>query len=219
MSVFKVQRIRSCIQCGDVLSQKCGACVKHPDRVPRVVEYHNWPPILKVAECGCCVQVACQNPTCSVKVWRTKKQSATGLSRSATLFCSKRCNAVTQNAARDTRVLVPCGWHECRKKIPRRASLLRTFKNAYCRPDHYYLAEAKKRHDAKEAARQTLDGGDVQTLACYGACKGALTDHKRLPNGQYQCPGCGRSIDEPSVRHESHSAHSRASLVAAKGSL
>lgn len=187
MNVFRVQKIRSCVQCGDVLSQRCTSCVKHPDRVPRIVEFHDWPTILKVAECGCCVQVACQNPSCDVKVWRTKRFSSTGLSRSATLFCSKRCNVVTQNAARDTRISVPCGW--CAKPVRRRSAMLKTFKNVYCRPDHYYLAEAKKRHAAKEAIAFEKSGTDGRALLQCGKCKD-VTEHSEVNANNAQCESC-----------------------------
>ena len=69
MSTFKVQRIRSCVQCGDLLALKCKTCLKHPDRKPRVVELYDWPQVLKTAECGCCIQFQCQLPGCTKTRW------------------------------------------------------------------------------------------------------------------------------------------------------
>lgn len=191
MSVFKIQKIRSCTQCGVVLAQKCKGCVSHPDRKPTIVEYFSWPEILQVCPCKCSVMVRCQRDGCSQTMWRNKTHNSNGLSRSASLYCSKRCNLITLNAAKDTRVEVPCGW--CAKPVRRRAAQVKTFQAAYCRPDHYQMAMAKKRHEASEASRLAKDGSDGRSmLQCSGAkCRGAVTEHSAVTQSSARCQPCG----------------------------
>lgn len=203
MSAFKVQRIRSCVQCGTVLSVKCKGCAAHPDRKPRVVEYFGWPEILQVCPCKCSVMLRCQRVGCANTMWRNKTHNHNGLSRSANLYCSKRCNLVTLNATKDTTVMVPCGWHECKKPVRRRAAMLKTFKSAYCRPDHYFLAMRKAIHDKKEDAKRAMASLRVQVKACYGKCRGEITDHELLPNGMFECAACHTKSREASMRVES----------------
>lgn len=197
MSVFKVQRIRSCTQCGVVLGLKCKACVAHPERKPRVVEYHNWPPILKTCECSCAVLIRCQRTGCTGTMWRGRTHNRNGLSRSAALFCTRRCNLIALNATKDTRVEVKCGWHACGQKILRRAAQLQTFKNAYCRPDHYFLAMRKAAHDAREAARRDANATDVGLLYC-AKCRD-VQEHATPKTGPATCGTCGARRTTPSL--------------------
>lgn len=189
MSVFKVQRIRSCVQCGSVLSLKCKGCAAHPDRKPKIVEYYNWPTILEVCPCKCSVRIACQRDGCKGTMWRNKTHNPGGLSRSASLFCSPRCNCLVRAAERDTRVTVPCGWHECRKPVLRSRSQIKTFKAAYCRPDHYFLSMRKSAHDVKVAKIKAIEDTQIGLLHCSGC--NDVTEHTTPDTGLATCRACG----------------------------
>lgn len=187
MSIFRIQKIRSCVTCGTMLSTKCETCAAHPDRKPKIVEFFDWPAILQTAACGCCIQFSCQNDACRAKVWRFFRTTKSGLSRSANLYCSRKCHLQVSNKALDTRVPVPCGW--CGKSILRRALHVKTFKAAYCRPDHYYLSISKKRHEEKQALVKAKDAIDRALLECRGKCKD-ITEHNTTTDTA-SCLKCG----------------------------
>ena len=152
MNQFKVQRIRSCVQCGDVLALKCQVCIKHPDRKPRVVSIHDWPPILKTAECGCCIQIACQLTGCLNKMWRqTNRYGGAGKNVYARCFCSPVCAsraaAVTKTRGRE----VPCDW--CRKTVFKKLYTIKSWKASYCDNTCYFLARKKRAYAERENRR------------------------------------------------------------------
>ena len=194
MSIFKIQRIRACTRCGDVLSQKCEKCLKHPNRAPKVVELFSWPKPLKMAECECCFLIRCQREGCAAPpFWRNMKSGGRqGLSRSQKLYCTQRCNLVSQNVAKDTRVPVPCGW--CRKSILRRASHGRNFKAAYCLPEHYFLAMRKAAHKERESKKDLLDDPIVGMLWCE-RCE-QVREHDTPRNGSAICRSCKRTRNQ-----------------------
>ncbi len=187
MSVLKFQQIRSCRQCGDILAKTCANCVKHPDRKPRVMEWYSWPKILKVCECTCSVLIHCQREGCPKTMWRNKKNSKAGLSRSETLYCSRACNCIVQNAAKKTRMTVPCAW--CQKPVERKVSEVKNLKHAFCRPDHYHMFMAQKRHNEKEAMRIASRGTDGRSLLQCGKCKD-VTEHSEINDADARCSGC-----------------------------
>ncbi len=191
MSTFKVQRIRSCVQCGVVLGLKCKACVAHPTRKPKIVEVYDWPPILETCPSGDCLRIACQRPGCKKTMWRNRTHTRGGKMKYATMYCSQECNIAELARARDTRVEVPCGWHACNTKVRRSASQLKNFKRAFCRPDHYWLALKKDAHDAKQAEHRASEGEDgLSMMQCEGKCRGEITEHKQTAKHRAECLIC-----------------------------
>ncbi len=194
MRIFRVQKIRSCQQCGDVLAQKCGKCLKHPDRAPKVVEYFEWPKILKTCECACSVLVNCQNPACNKPVWRFCKNSKSGLSRSQNLFCSRACSCRAQNRARNFQTPVPCGW--CKKLVARTRYDVKTFKAAYCCRAHYFLARKKREHEEKEIHKAQEE---TRALLFCKTCRD-VTEHDAANSKMPACQTCkSRRTPPPTV--------------------
>lgn len=183
---FKVQYIRSCKQCGTVLSMKCKACVKHPDRKPTIVEVYDWPPILATCPSGDCIQIACQKPGCTGKPWRSRSHTRGGKMKSAHMYCTRQCNlSMIALSKRIARVKVPCGW--CRAPVERTESQLKLLKSAYCRPDHYFLFLKKAVHEAKQALKAETSP-DRALLHCV-KCKD-VTEHKAPSKGNAICLTC-----------------------------
>lgn len=191
MSPFKIQRIRSCVQCGDVLGLKCMACVKHPNRKPKIVEVYDWPTILETCPSGDCLKISCQRPGCVGTMWRSRSHTRGRKMKYETMYCSRECNIAALAKARDTRVTVPCGWHACNAKVQRKASTLKTFKRAFCRPDHYFLTLRREAHDAREGKRLAEKGDDGRSLMeCEGKCSD-VTDHIQAGRSLAKCVPCG----------------------------
>jgi hypothetical protein len=193
MGTFKVQKIRACTQCGVVLSLRCKSCIKHPDRKPTTVEYFNWPPILEICPCKCSVRVQCQRPGCAKTMWRNKSHNNGGLSRSSSLFCSPQCNCMVRSAERDTRVLVACGWSECKNKTRRRSADLKVFHSVYCCQSHYFLARKKETYE-KRHAEQVEDETLLGLMYCE-KCKD-VQEHETPPLGQATCKVCRSKKDQ-----------------------
>lgn len=128
-------------------------------------------------------------------MWRNRTHARGGMARFESAFCSQACNCAVQAKARTTRVMVKCGWHECKTEVPRKCSELKSFKNAYCRRDHYYLALRKQAHDAKQAD-QSPDG---RALYFCEKCKD-VTEHRQkvsMNNGckqRLKCLTCGTHV-------------------------
>lgn len=149
MAIFKVQRIRSCVQCGDVLSLKCSSCAKHPHRTPRIVSYYDWPPIIKTCEAGDHILIRCQFTGCTAEpFWRLTNKGRGGRNVYSRCFCSTSCfNRASKTKGRE----VPCG--HCRKSVFKKLFSLTTWQASYCNNTCYFLARAKAKHGRMEAER------------------------------------------------------------------
>lgn len=189
MSEFKVQYIRSCVQCGDILSKKCGGCTKHPNRKPRITEIYDWPPILATGPCGC-IQIKCQRAACGNLAWRSRGHQSI-MSRFKSAFCSRKCNSIANFENRKNRLTVKCAWHLCDTKIERKCSILKTFKHSYCRKDHYYLARKKMAYDITE--RQTVSRSLYYCSKCRDVTE-QMNEAKRL-----RCLTCNTSNEAMTV--------------------
>ncbi len=194
MSIFKIQRIRSCVQCGDVLALKCAACTKHPERKPRVLEIYDWPPILKTAECGCCIQISCQAEGCTRRMWRNVKHNKASMAASKRSFCSIACAARSMAMARCTRQTVPCDW--CKKPVTKKSYALKTWKKSFCNQTCYFLRRAKDAHAIKEAERNAPDAGNIGLLHCV-KCND-VTEHLTPKNKPAMCKTCQTTRAIPS---------------------
>lgn len=189
MSVFRVQKVRSCVQCGDVLALKCGACAKHPERRPRVLEVYDWPEVLKTAECGCCIKIRCQLEGCTQTMWRNIKHNRAGKAASRGSFCSIRCSARSMAAARVTRETVPCDW--CARPVVKKSYALKTWKKSYCNRTCYFLRRAKDQHGAAEAKRLAAkEDSKLAMLECRGRCR-TVTEHTTTGASSAMCRACG----------------------------
>lgn len=194
---MKVQRIRFCVQCEEALPRRCAKCVKHPDRRPRVVELFGVPAVLATNECGC-VKIRCQRPGCLRTMWRHPLADGTLARRNH--FCSPACGrAVTAAAKRAARVAAPCSCG-CGRQVVRPASNMRAQRAYYSQRCHY-LHRAALLAQARRRAAEADDA--VQAYACYSPrCRGAVTDHTKLPGGAYACVRCHARGAPPSVRPE-----------------
>ncbi len=194
MSTFKVQRIRSCVQCGDMLSLKCKACTAHPNRKPRVIELYDWPEVLKTAECGCCIQIRCQATGCVKTRWCNTKWNTQGKQPSKRFFCSIPCSSRTISSDRCKKQTVPCAY--CTKPVSKKSYEVKTWTKSFCNKTCYAIYRAKAKHDAKEAVRKALDGdGSEALLQCAGKCRGAITEHTATSKTTARCVPCGAVRD------------------------
>lgn len=183
---FKVQFIRSCVQCGDVLSLKCKSCVKHPKRKPRVIEYHDWPEILEAGPCGCCIKIACQSPGCSKAMWRYTGHVKGGKSLTKRFFCSKPC---FHRGNTLERVQVSCSY--CTKPTTRKISSSPTWRHSFCNLTCYILFRRKAEYELRvkrHAAKAGTDGHAL--LQCNGRCRGAITEHVETRVRMAKCLVC-----------------------------
>lgn len=156
--MLKVQKIRSCVQCGDVLAKKCDRCKAHSNRKPRVIEYYDWPEILAISPCGC-IKIACQLPGCHATMWRLKSKNRGGMSISKNFFCSVAHTSKFVASQRDKRQTVPCAY--CGKLVVKKAFALKTWKESYCNQTCHFLQRAKRKHEAREASAK------IQVMVCY----------------------------------------------------
>lgn len=184
MSVFKVQRIRSCVQCGDVLGLKCKNCIKHPERKPRVIDFYDWPEILKTAECGCCIQIRCQADGCGKLVWRNAKHNRGGKAISKAFYCSISCSARSMAMARCKRQSVPCAY--CSKMVVKKMFSLKTWVRSFCNNTCYFLFRAKTKHEAKMAAKEDEE---ARALLWCEKCRD-VTDHDSTNLSKANCRPC-----------------------------
>jgi hypothetical protein len=185
-ATFKIQRIRSCTQCHELLPLKCEKCVCSPKREPRVVELFGWPEVLQVGPCGC-FQIACQAAGCVRKMWRYPGKNPKGLSVSRNLYCSKQCTLREARAARTTAVMLPCRY--CRKLCRRKQSDLARHANVFCHPEHYFLFRSKQKHQEKRAAAAAVEATDRGLLECL-KCKD-ITEHLTPAKTYAVCLICG----------------------------
>lgn len=122
-------------------------------------------------------------------MWRGKTHNRAGLSRSAKLFCSRRCNLLVLAKLRDKRVEVPCGWHLCKKKVLRKQSEAKNFESAYCHQEHYFLTMRRRIHLKKDAEKRAAEAANVGLLYC-GACRD-ITEHLTPRDARAKCNTCG----------------------------
>ena len=200
MSVFRVQRIRSCVQCGSVLGLKCGKCVKHPGRKLRVIELFDWPEILRTAQCGCCIEISCQLPGCKKTIWkyiRLRGKEKKSVARK--LYCSNACAARAAGLSIKTRVRVPCAY--CGKIVEKQQWALKLRNYVYCKQECHYLHVRQLAFDAKKDAREKENRGQgsLALLECWNGCKD-ITEHvlisepnRGTTNYKYRCNVCKKS--------------------------
>ncbi len=187
MSTFKVQKIRSCVQCGDLLSLKCKSCAIHPERKPRVIDLYDWPPILATGPCGC-IKILCQAEGCGKTTWRNPSRCGRGgKATSKKLFCSYLCSTRTLAAAKNIRQKVPCAY--CEKITIRKSYLLKIWALSFCNRSCYFLHRAKKSHEAKEAAIAEKRGTDGRALLQCGKCRD-VTEHREINANNAKCEKC-----------------------------
>lgn len=191
MKTFRVQKIRSCVQCGDVLSLRCAGCVKHPERKPRVLEYYDWPEIIKTAECGCCIQIRCQLNGCTKTMWRNVKHNRESRAVSKHFFCSPRCAGSSVGLSRVNRKKVPCAY--CGTPVMKKMYDLKSFKNAFCHRTCYALYRSKTNHE--ESLAKFRDEEERALLQCLGKCRGMITEHHTPKKGPAKCTACGAQRD------------------------
>lgn len=189
MTTFHVQRIRSCSQCGDVLPQKCGGCLAHPDRKPRIIELYDWPPILATGPCGCLL-IQCQAPDCTNKRWRYPfLKNKEGKSVAKTFCCSPKCATTIANSAKAKKIKVNCAYCEKLKEVW--PSVLKARRNIYCKPECHYLHMRKMAFEAKEGQKIIeTQMNKAALLACEGSCKD-ITEHTEISRHKHKCNGCG----------------------------
>ena len=207
MPVFKIQKIRSCEQCGDLLAKKCARCVKHPERVPRVITYYQWPKILAVCPCTCSVLIQCQRPDCTKTRWVNKTHSREGLSKSENLYCSRQCNLMRLAAEKTKELIEVACFCGCSLKVKRKPSALSPM--TFARPDHYFAWLRRTQFNRKQVAEasakeaKAIEDRKIDQ-ACEGRC-GKITTHllasSRLSENRAACLICGhsRAVNSKSV--------------------
>lgn len=188
MSSVKFIKMWTCSACGDPLGKTCVSCKKHPDRVPRIVEWFMLPPTVKTCECQESVMIRCQREGCTGTRWLNKMNTKHGMSRSASLFCSRRCNCLHQNVGKERRQIIPCGW--CKIPVKRKQSEIRNFKNVFCRPDHFQMFMKKKRYEEKLEEKKKIQADDVGLLHC-SKCNDVV-EHDMPRYSDATCLTCGQ---------------------------
>lgn len=187
MSYFKVQHIRFCKQCRELLPTKCAKCIVHPERKPRVVAIYDAPRILATGPCGC-VKIICQFEKCARKRFMWRRLKADGSLAQHNHYCTPNCARDDIAAARTTRVTVTCAYAPCSKKFERKACEVKNMRCACCSPACGYLQRKVETAKKREAAKK--DDGAL-LLQCAGKCRGEITDHLALSRSQAKCVPCG----------------------------
>lgn len=191
---LKIQHVRVCQQCRDVLPVKCEKCVKHPERKPRVVEIFDAPEILETLKCGC-VGFKCQRPDCPKMVYRKLKRD--GTLELHNHFCSRSCNSfMTASSKPSNAVSLPCS-NGCGTVVKRPPSKVKLARFIYCGRGCKYEHRIKINHERRELIKRAIESGAVQNLECWGKCpKGSITKHTK-DGRDYVCPKCGerRSVE------------------------
>lgn len=163
--MLKIQKIRYCEGCRDLLPLKCLRCLKCPTRTPKPVEVFSWPPILETAACGC-IKIACQREGCYKTFWRNVPARGKGGKATASQqYCSPQCVLIAARKVRSlARKQVPCD--ECGKMVYRKPCELKTFKRAFCSKACWFIGHAKEKYARKEQERRSQQNPTMQMLYC-----------------------------------------------------
>ncbi len=192
MSVFHVQRIRSCVQCGEILSQKCDKCQAHPNRKPQIIELFDFPPVLATAECKCCIKLRCQREGCQNTFWRyIRLHYSVAKARSRNFYCSSTCAAKASPATKSTSIDTPCAY--CGKIVAKQPAILKLRRHVFCNPSHHYLFVKKSRFDADKGKKIIEREMEKQALLqCGNGCKD-ITLHEEVgyTHTKHKCMKCG----------------------------
>lgn len=145
MDTLKIQKIRWCTSCQELLPLKCEKCVKCPDRKPKPVEVFGWPPILATRDCGC-IQIACQRPDCGKRFWRhVPARGKGGQAKHRQQYCSPACWLVVARQIRSAKtIMTPCS--ECKKPTYRKPCHLKTYKRVFCGRPCFLIAHARGKY-------------------------------------------------------------------------
>ena len=187
--IFKIQRVRSCLQCGELLSRKCTRCLIHPERKPKIIELYDWPKILETGPCGC-IKIACQLLGCKNTYWRYPRlHYKTAKSVARNLYCSKKCSANAANIAKGNRAVKAfcsfCGM--AKMVIP---AILKVRQHVFCHSEHHYLFVRKKKAEADYAKQVIKNVDNLALLSCEGNCRD-VTEHTMQTDCKYRCNMCG----------------------------
>lgn len=178
-SKIKIQHVRFCRSCQELLPVKCTKCIAHPERKPRVVEIIGTPKILATAPCNC-VKLQCQRDKCAGTMWRQLK--ADGSLPTKNHFCSGFCQNMVTAAARKTKTTITCSFVLCRKPVEKHLSALKVIQRAFCSQKCHYFQRIRE----KMIKRRETD--DIQVLSCE-KCR-EVRDHKKVASGLYACTRC-----------------------------
>ncbi len=169
MANFRIQRIRSCSQCGEILAQRCDKCLSHPERKPRIVELYDWPEILQTGHCGCLL-IQCQRPGCTNKKWRyAKLHNKEGKSESKNFCCSPKCAALVANMSKVAKIEVKCSYCNATKMVW--PSILRLRREIFCRRDHHYLWVCQQNFNRRIAKRDKYEKEELLQLLHCPECR------------------------------------------------
>ncbi len=185
MSASKVQHIRFCKQCRELLPTKCEKCLVHPERRPRIVSIYDAPPILATGPCGC-VKLACQLEKCTRKRFMWRRLKADESLAQHNHYCTAQCGRDDIAAARNTRVMVTCAYKPCSKQKERKACEVKNMRSMCCSPECGYLQ--RKVETAKRRAAAVADKRG--TFVWCEKCKDA-TDHADISKTMARCTKCG----------------------------
>ena len=201
---IRIIKIRSCSQCGYVLSQKCPRCVKHPDRKPTIIAYYPLADKAEVCHCGHGVKVECQVPdnlrptSCKKTVWKSIAQAKSGRIWSE-LFCSKECAAIMTGIRKRSQSLITCSNPECDRGA---GGTRNKFKIHQCRlkntAEHHYCCNSCRAIGAAifRFGKEKIDDFSIQMLTCNGIThRNKITEHSQIKNNLYECTECGERRD------------------------
>lgn len=186
---FKIQHIRFCKQCRELLPTKCAKCIVHPERKPRVVAIYDSPPILATGPCGC-VKIACQFEKCSRKRFMWRRLKADGSLAQHNHYCTPDCARDDIASARTTRVMVTCAYVPCSKKKERKACEVKNMRSMCCSPACGYLQRKVETAAKRKAALSAKNGTDGRSLMWCENCDDA-TDHMEVSRSTARCVKCG----------------------------
>lgn len=188
MHQLKIQRVKFCTQCHEALPLKCSKCVKHPDRVPQVIEYYDWPEIVETCPCNGAVKVRCQRPGCEkITPWRWRTHNKGKMARAKSIFCSKQCGLSVLAESRKKRVQVPCGY--CGKPKEVKLSLSKRSAFIFCHAEHYRLWKIGKSWEAVKKVVAEKEATDGKSLMWCDVCND-VTNHQDIINRRAQCQVC-----------------------------
>lgn len=194
--LFKIQRVRSCVQCGDLLPLKCAKCVKHPARKPRIIELYEWPEILETAPCGC-FKIACMLPGCTKTMWRIRKFKH-GLAEQKHFFCEQRHAQRFHAQQKRNSVVVAC--EECKTRIERIPAKIKA--RMFCKPECWYIYQKRKQAEAKAGQQIIAKALDRHEMLTCRRCR-EITEHKPVLRGISECLACGEKRNSQIVMRDS----------------